>query len=216
MKNQDETPVNFILYLQSLKIFGILFSFIILLTLSWIGQEGETNHMPVACFTVSSFLLLIAYSYCLINSFKKESKLEYLYYEFTTHFFILPIFWLSFLIYTITEEQNPLPLDTLTLLGVFSLALLATWVCVTLIIQGSEKIINFTDEEKIKTRVRCRTDIRNFLYKHNVQVRLFLLILMVGICMNKLEIFPNDIRIGSYIFGTIGLSFLITLVQKFW
>lgn len=209
---QNRQLANFIRWRPTLIICTTAFIFFSLLTLAWAGYGGRLNNAHIAYFAVSLPAATFGILWITITLFKnysrKESILEELYYEFTIHFLIFPNFWLSLLVYTVSQEGEIR--ETLVLVAIFTGTLFATWVPTTAIIQGSEKIINSTDKEKIKTQDRCRTDIENFLYKYNLQMRLFLLIFTTSIFMKLLEILPNDIRIGAYIFGTIGLSFLLS------
>lgn len=204
---QSSQLANFIRWHPILIICTTAFTLFSLLTFAWVGYDGRVNNAHIAYFTVSLLAASIGIFWIIIN-FRKESTLEELYYEFTIHFLIFPNLWLSLLVYTIFQEEEIR--EPLVLIAIFTVTLLMTWVTATAIIQGSEKIINSTDKEKIKAQDRCRTDIENFLYKHNVQLRLFLLIFTVIVFMNLLKILPNDIRIGPYIFGTIGFSFLLS------
>lgn len=209
---QNRQLANFIRWRPILIICATAFTLFFLLALAWVGYGGRLNNAHIAYFAVSLLAFIIGALWIAITLFKnysrKESILEELYYEFTIHFLIFPNFWLSLLVYTASQEGGIR--ETLVLIAIFIGTLFTIWVPTTAIIQGSEKIINSIDKEKIKTQDRCRTDIENFLYKHNLQMRLFLLIFATSIFVKLLGILPNDIKIGTYIFGTIGLSFLLS------
>lgn len=211
---KDETSVNFILWRAGLITIFIPFILFTLLSILWIGQEGRLNNAHIAYFTVSLVASVIAFPISIIIP-PKESA-ERLYCEFTSHFLIAPNFWFSVIIFGFINNEKFKFTPTLTTLSISILTLLVVWSCTTLIIQGSEKIINSTDKGMEEIAQICKTSIENYIYKYNLQMRIFSLLLLFSIPLRfyLFEDTEKSSEISQYIFGTVGLSFLLCATSE--
>lgn len=209
--NTDEQAVNFIHWKPAATFCILFFIFTIFLSFLWIGYENRLINAHYAYFFTSLVAAIIGIIYFLFKmSSRKEPSPEVFYNTFTLNFLVFPNFWLSFLISTLTESEELNLTDSWILLFIFIISLIATWTIASAVIQGSEKIINSNAKNSNEVQIECRKDIENYIYKHNIQLNFFHLILIAIILMRLLNILPEETKTAQYIFGIIGFSFLLS------